>query len=53
MARQTHHVVSNPDGGWDVKRGGGEKASRHFETKQEAIDGGRGKQKPRHRTHNS
>jgi len=41
MARQTHHVVSNPDGGWDVKRGGGEKASRHFETKQEAIDGGR------------
>ena len=41
MARQTHHVVSNPDGGWDVKRGGGEKASRHFEPKQEAIDGGR------------
>ncbi len=41
MARQTHHVVSNPDSGWDVKRGGGEKASRHFETKQEAIDGGR------------
>ena len=41
MKRDTHHVVPNPEGGWDVKRGGGEKASRHFETKQEAIDGGR------------
>jgi len=41
MKRDTHHVVPNPEGGWDVKRGGGEKASRHFETKQEAIEGGR------------
>jgi len=29
------------DGGWDVKRNGAEKASGHFETKQEAIDRGR------------
>ena len=34
----THHVVPNPDGGWDVKRGGGERASRHFDNKQPAID---------------
>ncbi len=37
----THHVVSNPDGGWDVKRGGGERASGHFDTKQDAVDYGR------------
>lgn len=39
---KTHHVVHNPDGGWDVKRGGSERASDHFETKREAIDYGRG-----------
>lgn len=38
---ETHHVVPNPDGGWDVKRGGGERASGHFDTKKEAIDYGR------------
>jgi hypothetical protein len=37
MAKQdTHHVIPNPDGGWDVKRGGGQKASRHTDTKAEA-----------------
>lgn len=39
--RDTHHVVPNPDGGWDVKRGGSDHASRHFDTKKEAIDRGR------------
>lgn len=34
----SHHVVPNPDGGWDVKRGGGERATGHFDTKREAID---------------
>jgi hypothetical protein len=38
---ETHHVVPNPTGGWDVKRGGAERASGHFETKREAIDQGR------------
>jgi hypothetical protein len=38
---ETHHVVHNPQGGWDVKRGGGERASSHHDTKQEAIDQGR------------
>lgn len=37
----THHVVPSPKGGWDVKRGGAERASGHFETKQAAIDQGR------------
>lgn len=37
----SHHVVPSPDGGWDVKRGGGSRASGHFHTKQEAIDTGR------------
>ena len=37
----THHVVPNPGGGWDVRRGGAERASGHFDTKQEAVDRGR------------
>ena len=39
---KTHHVVHNPNGGWDVKVGGGERAIKHFETKQPAVDFGRG-----------
>jgi hypothetical protein len=34
---ETHHVVPNPTGGWDVKRGGAKRASGHFDTKREAI----------------
>ena len=41
MARQTHHVVHNSNGGWDVKRGGAERSSGHFETKQQAVNAGR------------
>ena len=41
MSRDEHHVVSNLDGGWDVKRNGAERSSGHFETKQEAVDQGR------------
>jgi hypothetical protein len=37
----THHVVPNPGGGWDVKRGGGQKSSGHFDTKQDAVSAGR------------
>jgi hypothetical protein len=37
----THHVVPNSAGGWDVRRGGADRASGHFETKAEAIDRGR------------
>ena len=38
---KSHHVVANPTGGWDVKRGGGERASGHFDTKAQAVDRGR------------
>lgn len=41
MARPTHHVVPNPNGGWDVKRGGAGRASGHYDTKKEAVDAGR------------
>jgi hypothetical protein len=37
----SHHVVPNADGGWDVKKGGSNRASGHFDTKQKAIDAGR------------
>lgn len=33
-----HHVVHNPDGGWDIKRDGAERSSGHFDTKQDAVD---------------
>jgi hypothetical protein len=43
MAKQdTHHVVPNPDSGWNVKRGGGQKASHHTDTKAEAEKIARG-----------
>ncbi len=38
---KTHHVVPNPGGGWDVKRGGAGRASSHHDTKTEAIRSGR------------
>ncbi len=41
MARQTHHVVHNPDGGWDIRRGGSERSSGHFDNKDDAVDAGR------------
>ena len=37
----SHHVVSNPNGGWDVKRSGASRASRHCDTQAEAVDVGR------------
>lgn len=36
--RITHHVVPAPNGGWNVKRGGAERSSGHFDRKQDAID---------------
>ena len=38
---KTHHVIPNPKGGWDVKRGGAERASSHHDTKQDATTRGR------------
>ncbi len=33
---KTRHVVPNKEGGWDSKKGGASRASKHFETKKEA-----------------
>ena len=41
MAKGTHHIVHNPKGGWDVKRGGGVKSIVHTSTKAEAEHIGR------------
>ncbi|MBX9843127.1 MAG: DUF2188 domain-containing protein [Hyphomicrobium sp.] len=38
---ETHHVVPDPSGGWNVKRGGAERATSHHSTKREAIEQGR------------
>ena len=38
---KSHHVVPNPGGGWDVKRGGGQRATSHHDTKRDAIDAAR------------
>jgi len=37
MAKKSHHVVPNPKGGWNVKRGGSVRASKHFDNKESAI----------------
>jgi hypothetical protein len=58
MARKgpdTHHVVPSPSGGWNVKRGGAERASSHHDTKQAAVDAGRSVSRNQHtelRIHN-
>ncbi len=33
--------MPDPDGGWNVKRGGADRSSGHFDTKRDAIDRGR------------
>lgn len=38
---KTHHIVPNPTGGWNVKRGGGQRATSHHDSKRAAIDAGR------------
>ncbi|WP_352339053.1 DUF2188 domain-containing protein [Psychrobacter sp. 16-MNA-CIBAN-0192] len=37
MTKESHHVVPNKDGGWDVKRGGGERSIKHHELKADAV----------------
>jgi len=38
MAKGTHHVVPNPNGGWDIKKGGSDRSSGHYDTKKQAVD---------------
>lgn len=33
---ENRHVVPNPDGGWDVKKPGADRASTHHDTQSEA-----------------
>lgn len=40
MQRKTHHVVPPPDGGWNVKKGGSDPASKHFDRKEDAVGWG-------------
>ena len=37
MARKTIHVVPSHAGGWNVRRGGSERASKHFEKQEQAA----------------
>jgi len=36
VPRNERHVVPNPDGGWDVRKPGGERASSHHDTQAQA-----------------
>lgn len=38
MAKTSHHVIPAIQGGWSVKKGGAERASKHFEKQTQAID---------------
>lgn len=42
IMRKEIHIVSNPNrGGWDAKRPNADRASKHFDTKKEAMEWGR------------
>lgn len=38
MSRDTHRVMPHPDGGWQVKRDGDERASHRTDTQAEGIE---------------
>ncbi len=42
LSKNTHYVIPNDKGGWNVKRGGATKSLRHFSTKGKAVQYGRG-----------
>ena len=41
VTRKTTHVVPNPDGGWDVKKGGQKKPISHHRKKETAVNNAR------------
>ena len=53
---KTHHVVPNSDrGGWDVRRGGADRVSGHYDSKEQAVNAGRDMSRNQHtelRIHN-
>lgn len=38
---KSHHVVPSKNGGWDVKVSGGQRAIKHTDLKQDAVDAAR------------
>ena len=48
METTSQHVVKDADGGWSVKKGGASRASKHFDTQNEAIVWGRNVAKNQH-----
>lgn len=41
MPKESQHVVRSQNGGWDVKKSGAPKATKHFATQDEAIEYGK------------
>jgi hypothetical protein len=41
MAKNSFHVILNPHGGWVVKKGEASRASRNFDTQEDAIAWGK------------
>ncbi len=41
MSQKTHHVQPNGKGGWQVRAGGSDKASKNFDRKKDAESFGR------------
>lgn len=39
--RSVYHVTPDPDGGWNLKQTGNQRASGHFDHKDDAVDRGR------------
>ncbi len=37
MGKKSNHVVTNPSGGWSVKKSGADKAARTFNNKDKAV----------------
>ncbi|MDB5275000.1 MAG: hypothetical protein JWO58_3367 [Chitinophagaceae bacterium] len=41
MAKDSRHVVPSPSGGWSVRKTGAAKASKNFETQEDAVQYGK------------
>lgn len=41
MAKNSHHIVPNSNGGWSVKKSGSTRASKAFNTQQDAVEYGK------------
>ncbi len=37
-SKKTTHVVPSKDGGWNIKQGGSQRSSGHFDRKTDAVD---------------